>query len=311
MSEPVKFLDRESGKLVREKIAGESSLRFCYENWIGRKLLEIVIKRPWLSSLYGLYQDSGNSKKKIQQFVSDLAIDEKEAEKPISEYASFNEFFARKLKAGARPICAEHNRFIMPGDGRVTVIPKIENDRVFQVKGVDFLLSDFLDDASLAKNYEGGSMVIVRLCPADYHRFHFPYDGVPRATQNIRGHLYSVNPIALWQRPALFCENERVLVPFKLDTGDELLLIDVGATMVGKIHQTYNPNQKVLKGDERGYFTFGASTTVIVFPSNCINLDTDLIEASASGIETYCKMGSSLGLLSNKLFFEQSQPDKL
>ena len=176
MSEPVEYIDRESGKLVREKIAGESSLRFCYENWIGLKLLELVIKRPWLSILYGLYQDSGNSKKKIKQFVTDLAIDENEAEKPLSEYQSFNEFFARKLKAGARPICTEHNRFIMPGDGRVTVIPKIENDRVFQVKGVNFLLSEFLDNASLAQKYEGGSMVIFRLCPADYHRFHFPFD---------------------------------------------------------------------------------------------------------------------------------------
>lgn len=311
MSEPVEFIDRESGQVLQEKIAGEKALRFCYENSLGKLLLRLVIKHPWLSSLYGLYQDSGNSKNKIRQFVEDLYIDANEAEKPINEYASFNEFFARRLKADARPICPDQNRFIMPGDGRVSVIPKICHDRVFHIKGVDFRLSDFLADSELAGTYEGGSMVIVRLCPSDYHRFHFPFDGIPDSARKIKGVLYSVNPIAIWQKPSLFCENERVLVPFTLDSGHSLLLIDVGATMVGKIHQTYSPGYPVSKGAERGFFTFGASTTVIVFPPNCITFDQDLTDNSAKGMETYCRMGASLGLIEDQNKVESTVDNRI
>ncbi len=295
MKEPVRYIERESGKLLNEKIAGENVLRFCYENVIGKILLELIIKWPWLSILYGMYQDSDASKSKIRQFIKDLSIDENEAEKPINQYANFNEFFARKLKPAARPICPDQDRFIMPGDGRVSVIPQIKNDRVFHIKGVNFYLSDFLSDNDLAQKYEGGSLVVVRLCPADYHRFHFPCDGTPAEAQRLAGVLYSVNPIALWQQPSLFCENERVLIPFRLPNDQEILLVDVGATMVGKIHQTYSPGNMVRKAEERGYFTFGASTTVIVFPPNCIEFDQDLVANSAKGIETLCKMGSSLG----------------
>tara|TARA_Y100000589_G_scaffold26_2_gene36 strand:+ start:3036 stop:3980 length:945 start_codon:yes stop_codon:yes gene_type:complete len=308
MKEPVKYIERESGKLLNEKIAGEGALRFCYENMLGKILLELVVKWPWLSSLYGMYQDSDASKRKIKQFIQDLSIDVNEAEKPINQYANFNEFFARKLKPEARPICSQQDRFIMPGDGRVSVIPKICNDRVFQVKGVDFYLSDFLSNNDLADKYEGGSLVVVRLCPADYHRFHFPYDGTPGEAQRIAGVLYSVNPIALWQQPSLFCENERVLVPFRLLNEQEILLVDVGATMVGKIHQTFTPGHSVRKAEERGYFTFGASTTVIVFPPNCIVFDEDLIANSIKGIETLCKMGSSLGRCFDNLQINESSP---
>ena len=296
MKEPVRYIERETGELLTEKIVGEDALRFCYENPLGKILLELIVKWPWLSILYGLYQDSDFSKSKITQFIRELSIDENEAEKPVNQYANFNEFFARKLKPEARPICPDEDRFIMPGDGRVSVIPEICKDRVFHIKGVDFKLSDFLADTPLAQKYEGGSLVVVRLCPADYHRFHFPYGGTPGEARRIAGVLYSVNPIALWRKPSLFCENERVLIPFDLSNGKQIMLIDVGATMVGKIHQTYTPDRTVRKAEERGYFTFGASTTVVVFPPNCIQFDPDLLINSAKGIETLCKMGTSLGV---------------
>ncbi len=300
MKELVRYIDRESGELITEKIAGETALRFCYENPLGKIMLELLVKWPWLSVLYGIYQDSDASKSKINQFIKDLSIDPNEAEKPLNQYANFNEFFARKLKPEARPICLDTDRFVMPGDGRVSVVPKIEKDRVFHIKGVNFYLSDFLSDIDLASEYEAGSLVVVRLCPADYHRFHFPYEGIPGEAQRIAGVLYSVNPIALWQQPSLFCENERVLVPFDLPNGKTILLVDVGATMVGKIHQTYVPGNSVQKADERGYFTFGASTTVIVFPPNCVEFDQDLVSNSSKGFETLCKMGSSLGIYSDQ-----------
>ncbi|MEE2923329.1 MAG: archaetidylserine decarboxylase [bacterium] len=309
MKEQVKYIERETGEVLVEKIAGESALRFCYENPLGKVLLELIVKWPWLSILYGMYQDSEASKSKIKQFIKDLSIDEKEAEKPVNQYANFNEFFARKLKSEARPVCLDENKFIMPGDGRVSVIPKIEKDRVFHIKGVNFYLSDFLSDSVLSDDYEGGSLVVVRLCPADYHRFHFPYAGTPGEQRRIAGVLYSVNPIALWQKPSLFCENERVLIPFDLANGKRILLVDVGATMVGKIHQTYIPGNSVKKADERGYFTFGGSTTVIVFPPNCIEFDQDLVMNSSKGFETLCKMGSSLGSCLNTELAKASKDD--
>ena len=89
-------------------------LDFCYENPLGKILLELIVKWPWLSTLYGIYQDSDFSKSKITQFIRELSIDENEAEKPVNQYANFNEFFARKLKPEARPTCPDEDRFIMP-----------------------------------------------------------------------------------------------------------------------------------------------------------------------------------------------------
>jgi len=297
MDRAIQVVERASGVVFEEVVAGRKSLEFIISTAAGKVLLEWIVKKRWFSFIYGLYQDSPLSKRAIEPFVNHLGIDMKESEKKTDQFSSFNDFFIRTLHKSARPIESNKNRLALPADGRITCISRIEEGQVLQVKGVEFSLAEFLGNKELAAEYEGGSMIIVRLCPADYHRFHFPCTGTPGTALRIAGHLYSVNPLAIRSRPGLFAENERQICIHENPEVGRILLIDVGATMVGKIIQTYKPGQGVEKGDERGYFKFGASTTVMVFPSEKVRIDEDLVQNSQKGLETYAKMGEGFATI--------------
>lgn len=297
MSQPIEVVDRASGVVFEEIVAGRKGLEFTISTTLGRMLLESVVKRRWFSKLYGWYQDSPLSKKSIPAFVDLLGIDMREAELDQNQYTSFNDFFIRTLKPEARPIDPSPERLALPADGRITAIESIQNGQIMQIKGVNFTLEHFLNDGNLASGYDGGSVIIVRLCPADYHRFHFPCDGTPSPAIRVAGDLYSVNPLAIQQRPGLFAENERQICLHVNHQIGRILLVDVGATMVGKIIQTYRPHRDVQKGEERGYFKFGGSTTVMIFPPGKIKIDEDLIQNSARGLETFAKMGEGFATI--------------
>jgi phosphatidylserine decarboxylase len=291
MNKIIEVIDRVGGERFEEKVAGRAGLEFLLFTLPGKAALETIVKKRWFSALYGLYQDSRLSRRDIEPFVQMLDIDMSEAQRDISAYESFNDFFVRKLRPEARPIEDSANRLVLPADGRITVIPEIRQGQVLSVKGVCFSLAQFLGSESLAKRYEEGAVVIIRLCPADYHRYHFPLGGIPGPSMRIPGNLYSVNPLAIRARPGLFMENERQICIHRCDELGEILVIEVGATMVGKIVQTYEPQRPVQKGDEKGYFCFGASTTVLVLPPSAVKLDEDLIFNSEKGFETLDKMG--------------------
>ncbi|PCJ21474.1 MAG: phosphatidylserine decarboxylase [Candidatus Cloacimonadota bacterium] len=291
----VQFIDRESSKLSQEIVYGEEALRFCYESFLGQLLLENFIKYPWVSKLYGLYQDTEMSSHKIPSFIKKLGIDENSSEKETYEYKTFNEYFSRTLKKSVRPIDNDEDIICLPGDGRLSIFPKLSNKRVFSIKGHSFTLKDFLQSEKLATKYDEGSLVILRLCPADYHRFHFPCDGKISKSHRIQGVLYSVNPVAIEKIPDLFAQNERQFSTLKTSKFGDILMGEVGATMVGKIVQNYKADTLVKKGDEKGYFVFGASTVVLLFEKNKVKFSHDLLEYNKMGYETLCKMGTALG----------------
>jgi len=293
--EPILCIDRQSGEVFEEKVAGAKALQFLYQNGLGSLLIEAFIKHKFISKLYGFYQDLPYSCRDIEPFIEEYKIDLSEAEKSLEEFSSFNDFFARKLKAGARPIDADPARAIVPGDGRVSVIPKIKEGRACQIKGVDFSIEELLQSDELKHKYNEGVLVIVRLCPVDYHRFHFPIEGIAGKCKVLGGNYYSVNPWAIRSFPSLFAKNYREFLEVRSTSFKDVLLMDVGATMVGKVHQTYRAQTSVFKGQERGYFEFGASTTLVLFQKGVIEIDEDLIQASQKGMEVLCKMGQSLG----------------
>ncbi len=290
---PLQIIDRETGSFVQEIVAAEKGLRWSYQSKWGRLLLEFFLSRSTCSRLYGKYLDSSLSRKKIRPFLQELGMELHESQKQIEEFTSFNDFFARHLKPESRPVA--DTGLVLPADGRVSLIENLKQERVFQIKGVDFSLSRFLGSVSEAQKFEGGSMVIVRLCPSDYHRFHFPCAGLPSGVQEIPGRLFSVNPIAIQARPGLFAENKRSIVWFQSPVFGRMALIDVGATFVGSIIQTYTPQKEAHKGQERGFFKFGGSTTVILFEPGRVRFSEDLLNFSTSGYEVLCKMGSPLG----------------
>ena len=290
----IQFIDRETGELKTETPPGEGFLKLLYNNPFGKMMLIPLVKRKFLSSLYGKLMDKPSSINKIEGFVKDLNIDMEEAERPIEDYISFNDFFYRKLKQGARPI---KNGLVSPGDGKLLAFENVNQVHDFFVKGRKFNLKEFLSDHELALKFENSSLLILRLAPNDYHRYHFPFDGIPTSMTKIKGDYLSVSPYALVSNfTKVFCENKREYCVLKTTNKGDILIAPVGATMVGSIVETYTANENVKKGDEMGYFAFGGSTIVLLVEKDHFSIDQDIINNTKNKQETFVKMGDQIGI---------------
>lgn len=299
------YIDRQTGQQQTEKVYKESALRLLYgESQLSRLLrpwlLPPLAKLPWFSRLYGYLQKRPSSARKIQPFIQQFDVDSSEFLEPISSYCSFNDFFIRKLKPEARPIHSDPCSAVIPADGRYYFYADIANCPGFIVKGQKFELETLLGNASLAQEFQGGSMVLARLCPSDYHRFHFPCDCLPGPTQLINGWLYSVNPLAVKKNIHLLTQNKRTLCELRTPLFGRVLYMEIGATNVGSIQETYTPDQWQTKGAEKGYFEFGGSALILLFAKNTIQFDADLLAATEKGLEIRCLLGQSMGRSSFK-----------
>jgi len=290
---PVRYVDRETGDTITEKTAGKGWLVWLYDNPVGEATLYTLVKRKFVSSFYGSMMDSRLSAKKIEPFIEEYNINMDEAQR--QDYETFNDFFTRKLKKSARPIDTNSTVVVSPADGKVLAYANIENSD-FIIKGHKFNVFTFLEDSILARNFDDGSMVVVRLAPYDYHRFHFPVSGRISPPVRIEGNYYSVNPIALHKMAEIFCLNKREFVIISNPVSGKVLMAEVGATLVGSIVQTYIDNIAV-KGEEKGYFKFGGSTVVLLFEKDKIRIDEDLLENTRNGIETGLKTGEHIAKL--------------
>ena len=296
----IQVYDRKIKSYEEELIAGKKYIEWTYESPIGKNITELLAKRKIFSKLYGMYCDTKISSKKIKSFVEDFNIDMTLAQKNIDEFKSFNDFFIRKLTSEARPIDKNPNILISPGDGRLTAYENINLESLVQIKGMTYSLKELINDDSIAEKYSEGVCIILRLCPTDYHRFHFVDSGIPTKTHAIKGHYYSVNPIALNNIPKLFCENKREWSILHSDNFGDILTIEVGATCVGSIIQTYSPDKAVKKGDEKGYFKFGGSTTILFFEKDKVKIDDDILEQSKICFECKIRLGEHIGRKINK-----------
>lgn len=292
---PIQFFNRLTQRLETEAVYGEGPLRFVYENPLGKIALHTLVKRAVFSDWYGRQMDDPKSVERIRLFIETFGVNVEEFADPVESYRSFNDFFYRKLKPDARPIALDPAAVALPADGRHFVIPRVSECRDFFVKGVRFDLPALLADAELAQSYAEGSVLISRLCPTDYHRFHFPAGGIPDEPRLINGPLYSVSPIAFLKRPSIFWENKRYLTQLKTESLGQVLLLEVGATCVGSVVHTAVPGQPVLKGDEKGYFRFGGSCFITVFEPGRIQFSEDLLRNSAENREVYALMGDEAG----------------
>ena len=232
---------------------------------------------------------------KVLPFIAKYGLNPDEFAEAPENFATFNDFFYRKLKPSARPIVAESGAVCFPADGRHFGFPDISAIDGFYVKGQHFDLGSFLQDPALTERYARGTMLFSRLCPVDYHRFHFPVSGTPNEMRLINGFLYSVNPLALRQRLAYLWENKRAITTIQTENLGQVLMCPIGATCVGGIQTTYSPDQAMQKGDEMGYFEFGGSSTILLFEPHMITLSEDLVEWTAKGTELYAKMGDVFG----------------
>ena len=161
------------------------------------------------------------------------------------------------------------------------------------MKGSDLTPELLLGRADLARDFEGGPLLIARLCPLDYHRFHFPDDGRTRESYQVHGRLHSVNPLALKYRSEIFFTNERHVSCLETRHLGRLAYIEVGALAVGKIHQTHL-QPEFHRGDEKGYFLFGASTVIVLGQPGAWKPAQDLLDQTALKRETLVRLGEPL-----------------
>lgn len=289
---PIRYIERSSGEIKTEKVAGERWLVWLYNNPIGELSLYAMVKRKFVSSVYGGMMDSEKSTNKIPAFVDEYNIDLSIARK--KEFTSFNDFFIRRLKPEARPVDEDSNVLVSPGDGKILAYAEAsKND--FIVKGSRFNVLQFLGDSILAQKYIHGGIVVLRLCPSDYHRYHFPINGKISFPTIIDGDYYSVNPIALSKRLDIFCENKREYVLISTHEFGDIVMAEVGATMVGSIIQTYD-GSLATKGEEKGFFKFGGSSVVLLFEKGKVSIDEDLLENTRNHLETEVKMGERIAV---------------
>ena len=296
MMSEIQYFDRYAGEIRTEKIYGEKYLRWIYETVPGRLALWSVVRRAWFSRWYGRQMDLPESKQRIEPFIDEYDLSAEEFLCPPEKFESFNAFFSRRLLPEARPIAADPASVVFPADGRHLCVPDLSDHSGLFVKGEKFDLPTLLGDAELAKRYQNGSLLLSRLCPVDYHRFHFPFGGRPGDSRLINGPLYSVNPLALSRNIHILSMNKRTVTVLETDILGPVLLLEVGATCVGSICQTYRVGRESVKGDEKGYFRFGGSSTITVFQPGRIRFDDDLVRHSAEHRELYARMGDQMGL---------------
>jgi phosphatidylserine decarboxylase len=291
----IPYIDRKTGRPHTEKVYGHKFLLLFYGDGFFRELfskifLPVFSHVPFFSRLYGYLQKRPSSAKKVAPFIREFGVDESEFIE--TDFKSFNDFFIRKLKPETRPIDNDPKVICLPADGRYLVYPQLKD---FIVKGQEFSLAAFLCNSALAARYKEGSMAIARLCPSDYHRFHFPCDGLASKATLVNGPLFSVNPMALKKRLAILAENKRMITEIETEEFGTMLYIEIGATNVGSIRQTYKADSQVKKGQEKGYFEFGGSCIVLLFERGRVIFDRDLVENTRKKIETRANFGEPLG----------------
>ncbi|MGD9157721.1 MAG: phosphatidylserine decarboxylase [Desulfobacteraceae bacterium] len=292
--ENIQYIDRKTGEIKLETVPGERWLKWLYYNPFGKLALQSAVKRKFLTQWYGKKMDMPASKAKIPDFVKSLQIDMSEVLCPVNDFSTFNDFFIRQLKPESRQVNRQSDVLVSPADGKVMAFSEIQRLDTFFAKGQEFLLEKFLQDQSLSSKYTEGTMLIIRLAPADYHRFHFPADGRISKSTRINGAYYSVSPYAVKNRMKIYWENKREYSVLSTANAGDILLCEVGATMVGSIVQSYSADTEVKKGQEKGWFAFGGSTIIILLEKGKVQVDDDILENTKKGYETGIKMGERL-----------------
>ena len=226
----------------------------------------------------------------VRRFIRAYGVNMQEAAQPDpAAYPTFNAFFTRPLRTGARPLAAPP-ALLCPCDGVVSEAGSLDGDRLLQAKGVTYTAAQLLGDASLAEAYRGGSFTTLYLAPCDYHRVHMPADGMLESMGYLPGSLYSVNPSTVAARADLFARNERVVSTF-LGAGGRFSMVLVGAMIVGGIRTPWagrvTPRSAepwklavdtglfCARGSEMGTFELG-STVILLFPPGRVRLNDDL-----------------------------------
>ena len=268
-------------------MAEEKLLGFLYGTPFGRLLLRPLVSRP-LSKAAGWFLDSGLSRPLIRPFLRKNKID---LDQYLDrEFPSFNACFTRRIKPELRPMAPAG--LMAPCDGRLSLYT-IRDDTVLPVKQSRYTISGLLQDAPLARRYEGGLCLVFRLCVDDYHRYCYLDDGRKGENFFLPGKLHTVRPVALAQVP-VFTENCREYTLLQTKTLGPVLQVEVGAMLVGRIQNDHGPGL-IRRGQEKGRFLYGGSTILVLLEKDRVRLLPDYAAALDTGRELPVRMGMCLG----------------
>ncbi|KAH8921275.1 hypothetical protein BT69DRAFT_1221753 [Atractiella rhizophila] len=256
-----------------------------------------------------IYDSKKDVLKKIRSFVKTYELEESLKElliEDLNEYPTFNSFFYRKLKVDARPVlnASEQLSICSAADCRLAVYESVSDAKEFWIKGRRFTIPHLLGDKAYkslksSSSYNEAALAIFRLAPQDYHRFHSPVDGKIGRRWKIEGTYYTVNPQAVNQDFNVFTENRRDVLLLECDVDGKkrtVAYVAIGAMLVGSVGWTHPKlSEAVKRGEELGYFAYGGSTIVAVFPRDLVHWDADLKKNSKDGLETLVKVGESIG----------------
>ncbi|KAK9455449.1 phosphatidylserine decarboxylase-domain-containing protein [Dipodascopsis uninucleata] len=295
--------DRTTGYISEERMSMyvRLGIRLLYKGLKSREMERKKIRKILASLSYkqGKKYDDAKSVKSIRPFIAFHQLDMSDVLKTVEEFKTFNEFFYRQLRPDARPCAAKDQPKIIvsPADCRSVFFEKIDDATKIWVKGREFSLQRLFGSAypEEVTTFRGGAMAIFRLAPQDYHRFHIPVDGILGSYRTIEGAYYTVNPMAIRSALDVYGENVRVLVPIYSKYFGTVMIVCVGAMMVGSTIITAKEGTPVSRTEELGYFKFGGSTLLMFFEQGRAVFDSDLIANSKQSLETLIRVGMSIG----------------
>ncbi len=296
----IKFYNRITGKIDHELVYGDKFIEWLYESNSGRGLSHLICKAP-ISKFYGALQDLPLSKQKVDPFIRKFNIqmtdylpengrDEK------SPYSTFNQFFIRRFRPGKRPFVENPGEMAAFSEARYYGYESVHDDETVPVKGHNLKPKALIANEKWEKTFEDGPLLLARLCPVDYHRYHFPDSGKIVDDYRVSGMYHSVNPLALKSKGDILITNERHVTILETENFGKLAYIEVGAICVGKIIQSkpLDKGRSFVRGEEKGYFLFGGSTVIVVGEKGKWKPSADILENTKKGLETYLHLGMTV-----------------
>lgn len=277
--------------MAPQKTVANGWMKWIYETQPGRMALGALIKRKAVSSLYGWYCKRRASAKMAQKLIEQYAIDMTPFDTPFRTY---REFFTRRLPFVPMP--KQPQVLGAWAEGYASAWQEVDPRCLIQVKGSEYDLADLLGEEALAARYEGGTVIRIRLAPQHYHHFHWFDNGTVQMIRDIQGQYYSVHPLALKQIAALYCRNKRRVVEIKTEQFGTVLLVEVGATMIGSIINPFAEGSAVKRGEDGGYFAPGGSMLLGIFEKGSIRVDEDLLCQTQAGRECIVHLGERLAI---------------
>lgn len=287
----MKIYVRQDKSFVEDRQYGGRSLERLYNTWYGRVLSKFILL-PVFSTMATSKDRMRSSVKKIDPFIAEYKIIMSDFEE--REYASFSDFFTRKIKPGKRPVDHDPLAVISPADSKVLCYD-IGDDLKFTVKGSVYTPDEIVGNSTDLSGFAGGKALVFRLSMDDYHHYCHIDSGKVLDSYEIKGKLHTVSSIS--SKYKIYKENHRIVNILDTDHFGRVIYIEVGALLVGRIKN--NGVTMFEKGQEKGYFEQGGSTIVLFFEKGRINVDPDILEMSGNGIETKVKMGERIGVTGN------------